>query len=115
MSRTINPDGSITSNIAIVGEAPNNLEIEFNRPFVGPAGDLLERCLNKAAITRSDCYVTHVIKERATDPEVFFNKHGWSKQGLEYVNQLKSELEGTSANVIVATGNIALAALCGMT
>jgi DNA polymerase-1 len=117
MARIVGPDGSPFSKIAIVGEAPGAQEEAFGRPFVGPAGDLLEQCLNKANITRSDCYITNVIKERpaSNNIELFFNKYGWSAKGKEYVQQLKEELNGTEANVIVAVGNVALAALCGIT
>jgi DNA polymerase len=45
-----------------VGEQPGNEEDVQGRPFVGPAGKLLDRALADAGIPRDDVYVTNVVK-----------------------------------------------------
>jgi uracil-DNA glycosylase family protein len=46
----------------LVGEQPGDEEDRAGRPFVGPAGRLLDRALNDAEIDRSDVYVTNAVK-----------------------------------------------------
>lgn len=115
MPRLVGPEGNVHSRIAIVGEAPGQQEEVLGRPFVGAAGNLLEQTMHSAGIARSECYITNVIKERPAgnviDP--FYNKKGFSMAGMAYVKQLQAELAGVHSNVIVAVGNVALAALCG--
>jgi DNA polymerase len=47
----------------IVGEAPGAREEEAGRPFVGPAGALLDTALQALGVRRDECYVTNVVKE----------------------------------------------------
>lgn len=113
--RLVGPEGSTSARIAIVGDAPGQQEEVFGKPFVGSAGNLLEQCMHSAGIARAECYLTNVIKERpaGNDIEPFYNRKGFSKAGYDYVQLLKEELKGVQSNVIVAVGNVALAALCG--
>jgi DNA polymerase len=46
----------------IVGEQPGDQEDLVGRPFVGPAGQLLDRLLGEAGIERSQCYLTNAVK-----------------------------------------------------
>lgn len=46
----------------LIGETPGDQEDVAGRPFVGPAGKLLDRCLAEAGIERDDVYVTNVVK-----------------------------------------------------
>lgn len=59
-------EGTLSSRLAIVGEAPGAQEIEQGRPFVGRAGKLLDELLEEAGIDRSKVYVTNVVKVRPT-------------------------------------------------
>jgi len=117
-------EGPKDCKIALIGEAPGSQEIYQRRPFVGPAGHLLNTLLSSAGIIRSDCYVTNVIKEqppktskKANDISVFVDLS--KKVPIEtdeykrYVEQLKVELEETEANILVAFGNVPLYALTG--
>ncbi|WP_421021742.1 uracil-DNA glycosylase family protein, partial [Klebsiella pneumoniae] len=45
-----------------VGEQPGDREDIAGRPFVGPAGQLLDRALHEAGIARDDAYVTNTVK-----------------------------------------------------
>ncbi len=52
-----------TAKIILIGEAPSNAEMVAYRPFVGPSGKVLDRCLHHAGIARAECYITNVHSE----------------------------------------------------
>jgi len=118
-------EGPKDCKIALIGEAPGSQEIYQRRPFVGPAGHLLNTLLSSAGIIRSDCYVTNVIKEqppktskKANDISVFVDLSKKvpieTEQYKEYCRSLKEELINISANILIAFGNVPLYALTGM-
>ena len=115
--RIVPGSGSPTAKIAIVGEAPGSYEDMQLKPFVGPAGTVLENCLHAAGIIRSDCYLTNVVKIRpkgnVIDPYFSGTKGTFTAEGMYWVEQLREELDGHGANVIVACGATAQAALTG--
>ena len=86
-------------------------------PFVGPAGTVLENCLHAAGLIRSECYLTNVVKVRprnnVIDPYFSSTKGTFTAEGMEWVNFLREELDSQGANVIVACGATAQAALTG--
>jgi DNA polymerase len=55
-------EGAARSSLMLVGEQPGNQEDVTGRPFVGPAGRLLEDALAEAGIERSKIYITNVVK-----------------------------------------------------
>jgi uracil-DNA glycosylase len=55
-------EGPKASHLMMVGEQPGNDEDIAGRPFVGPAGKLLDRALAEAGIDRADVYVTNAVK-----------------------------------------------------
>jgi DNA polymerase len=55
-------EGARSSRIVFIGEQPGNEEDRTGRPFVGPAGQLLDRALEEAGIDRSTVYVTNAVK-----------------------------------------------------
>ena len=59
-------DGSLSCEIAIVGEAPGVREVELGSPFVGGSGALLWNNLRKIGITREKVYTTNVIKRQVS-------------------------------------------------
>lgn len=56
----MNPD----ADIMFIGEAPGKTEDETGRPFVGPAGQLLERYLQKMHLRREDVFIANILKCR---------------------------------------------------
>lgn len=66
-SRTCAPDGDITAEVVIIGEAPGKEEVAANRPFIGRSGKLLNAGLEKAGIDRSQAYVTNALRCLPTD------------------------------------------------
>ncbi|MEL6530310.1 MAG: UdgX family uracil-DNA binding protein [Pseudomonadota bacterium] len=61
-TRTVMGEGDCDAALMIVGEQPGDQEDQQGRPFVGPAGQLLDRFLSQAGIDRSAAYVTNAVK-----------------------------------------------------
>lgn len=57
-------EGHPEANLVIIGEAPGEEEDQQKRPFVGRAGQLLDRILESAHIEREDIYITNILKYR---------------------------------------------------
>lgn len=55
-------EGRRGARVMLVGEQPGDREDREGRPFVGPAGKVLDRALEEAGIERSDVYITNVVK-----------------------------------------------------
>ena len=55
-------EGAVGAQVMLVGEQPGDREDVAGEPFVGPAGQLLDRALAEAGIDRSQAYVTNVVK-----------------------------------------------------
>ena len=59
--------GSTALGIAFVGEAPGKTEVEEGRPFVGKAGEMLDKILKALKIKRKKCYIDNTISCRPKD------------------------------------------------
>lgn len=109
--------GPKDAKIVIVGEAPGAYESAQLKPFVGPAGGVLEQCLHAAGIIRSEVYITNVVKvqPKGNDIAPYFNstKGSFTSEGREWVESLYEELQELKPNIIVACGATAFAALTG--
>ena len=57
-------EGNLDVAVMLIGEAPGYWEDVKGRPFVGAAGKILDEMLSKAGISRSDVYITNVVKCR---------------------------------------------------
>lgn len=57
-------DGQLSSKIMFIGEAPGKNEDEQGKPFVGAAGMILNKALEKAGIKRAEVFITNVVKCR---------------------------------------------------
>lgn len=61
-TQTVFGEGRDTARVVLVGEQPGDREDLAGKPFVGPAGKILDECLCEAGIDRSLCYVTNAVK-----------------------------------------------------
>lgn len=113
-------EGSPSSPICIVGEAPSIEEMKQQRPFVGPAGQVLDRCLLSAGISRSDCYIINTFQgqtRKDVDGSAWgvggklTSSAGLTPAGQEQAAPALQLLRSCRANVIVPLGGIALAAV----
>ncbi|HKA03775.1 MAG TPA: UdgX family uracil-DNA binding protein [Acidimicrobiales bacterium] len=61
-TQTVFGEGRVGARLTLVGEQPGDREDVVGRPFVGPAGAVLDRALEAAGIDRSDVYLTNAVK-----------------------------------------------------
>ena len=67
-TQTVFGEGARQAELMLVGEQPGDAEDLAGRPFVGPAGKLLDRALEAAGIDRATVYVTNVVKHFKWEP-----------------------------------------------
>lgn len=67
-TQTVFGDGPRRARLMLIGEQPGDQEDLAGKPFVGPAGKVLERALEQAGIDRSSVYVTNVVKHFKWEP-----------------------------------------------
>jgi uracil-DNA glycosylase len=61
-SRTVFGEGPAAAELMLVGETPGDAEDKQGKPFVGPAGRLLDRALHDSGISRERVYLTNAVK-----------------------------------------------------
>src|SRR5690242_11708539 len=61
-TQTVFGEGRSAASIMLVGEQPGDKEDQEGKPFVGPAGHLLDKCLAESGIDRNQVYVTNMVK-----------------------------------------------------
>ncbi len=67
-TQTVFGEGSDHPEVVLVGEQPGNAEDLAGRPFVGPAGRILDQVLTAAGFDRSDIYITNAVKHFKNQP-----------------------------------------------
>ena len=65
---TVFGEGLVTARVVFVGEQPGDQEDRVGKPFVGPAGQVLDRALALAGISRSGVYITNAVKHFKFEP-----------------------------------------------
>ncbi len=109
------PHGKSKAAIMMVGEQPGDHEDVEGRPFVGPAGQLLDRCLEEAHIDRRTVYVTNAVKHFKWEPRGKRRIH--KKPGLREIRAcrpwLDAELQAVRPQLIVCLGAVAAQSLLG--
>lgn len=101
--------------IMMIGEQPGDQEDKQGRPFVGPAGKLLDKCLQEASIDRQKVYVTNTVKHFRWEPRGKLRIH--KKPTMKEIHAcrpwLDAELETVRPEVIVCLGATAAQSLLG--
>ncbi len=67
-TQTVFGEGPGTAKLVLVGEQPGDQEDRGGRPFIGPAGDVLDDALKKAGIVRGEIYLTNAVKHFKFEP-----------------------------------------------
>ncbi len=114
-TQTVFGAGEKRASLLFVGEQPGNDEDLQGKPFVGPAGQLLDRALAEAGIDRSQAYVTNVVKH-----------FKWEQRGKRRLHKkpnsleisaclpwLEMEISIVKPDVVIALGATAAQALLG--
>lgn len=81
-TQTVFGEGPLDADIVFLGEQPGDQEDLGGKPFIGPAGKLLDRALVAAGIDRGRCYVTNSVKH-----------FKWEPRGKRRLHQKPNELE----------------------
>jgi DNA polymerase len=116
-TQTVFGEGTRRAELLLVGEQPGDKEDLAGRPFVGPAGALLDRALEAAGVDRRRVYVTNVVKH-----------FKWVAKGKRRIHQkpnadeifacrpwLETEIEVVKPKIVVCLGATAAQALLGKT
>jgi uracil-DNA glycosylase len=114
-TQTVFGEGGAHADVVFVGEQPGDREDIEGHPFVGPAGQLLDKALEEVEIDRSQVYVTNVVKH-----------FKWKPQGKRRIHQkpnwreiaacrpwLDAEVAVLKPRVLVCLGATAAQALLG--
>jgi DNA polymerase len=114
-TQTVFGEGRRRSVVMFVGEQPGNEEDLSGKPFVGPAGRLLDDALAEAGIDRSQTYVTNVVKHFKWEPRGKRRIH--KKPNAQEIAAcrpwLQAEIDLVKPKVIVALGATAAQSLLG--
>jgi uracil-DNA glycosylase family protein len=114
-TQTVFGEGTRTAEVMLVGEQPGDYEDRLGRPFVGPAGKLLDKALEEAGIDRTTVYVTNVVKHFKWEARGKRRIH--SKPNAVEITACRPWLEAEIAlvkpKVIVCLGSTAAQALLG--
>ena len=113
-TQTVFGEGSSRSQIMLIGEQPGNDEDLSGKPFVGPAGRLLDTSLIEAGIDRKKVYVTNVVKHFKWDKRRIHKKPSASEIAA-CRPWLDAEFASVKPAVIVCLGATATQALLGKT
>ena len=114
-TQTVFGEGSTRARVVFVGEQPGDQEDLQGKPFVGPAGKLLDKALEDAGIDRSQVYVTNIVKHfkwQARGKRRIHQKPNWSEI-TACRPWLDAELEVIEPRVLVCLGATAAQALLG--
>jgi DNA polymerase len=114
-TQTVFGEGPPAARVVLVGEQPGHEEDVTGRPFVGPAGRLLDRALEAAAIPRDGVYVTNVVKHFKWEPRGKRRIHAKPNQHevAACLPWLQAELDVVKPQVVVCLGATAAQALLG--
>jgi uracil-DNA glycosylase len=112
-TQTVFGEGPVPASVMLVGEQPGDQEDRKGRPFVGPAGRLLDQALEAAALDRATVYVTNAVKH-----------FKWEERGKRRIHKkpntsevvacghwLAQEVELVEPQVLLAMGATAVGAL----
>lgn len=109
-------DGDPAADLVFVGEAPGAEEEKLGRPFVGPAGELLDKIIKAMGLARDQVYITNIVKYRPRiegDAQGRANRKPSPEELAASLPVLRKQLEVIRPKVIVALGGTALAGLTG--
>lgn len=116
-TQTVFGEGPETARVLVVGEQPGDAEDRAGRPFVGPAGQLLDSALDAAGIDRADVYVTNAVKhfkwERREGTKRRIHKKPGDREIRACYPWLDAEMVLLRPDVIVCLGATAAQALLG--
>ena len=116
----LNPDaqvvfgvGSLDADLFFCGEAPGAEEEKAGQPFVGPAGELLDRIISAMGLTRESVYIGNVVNFRPRHHSSYGNRPPSAEEMSFCLPYLKAQLEIVKPKVVIALGKTATDGLLG--
>ena len=107
-SKIVFSDGNIQSPVMIVGEGPGQKEDELGKPFVGDAGNLLNKMLKAINIKRDKIYITNVVNYRPPN-----NRKPEPSEINRYSEFLKEHISIIDPKILILMGSTAMEAILG--
>ena len=101
-------DGDLSSPVMIVGEGPGQREDELGKPFVGDAGQLLNKMLEAINIKRKNVYITNVVNYRPPN-----NRKPELAEINRYSEFLREHISIIDPKILILMGSTAMEALFG--
>jgi uracil-DNA glycosylase len=114
-TQTVFGEGATRATVMFIGEQPGNDEDLAGRPFVGPAGRILDEALAEAGIDRAQTYVTNAVKHFKWEPRGkrrIHQKPNWAEM-TACRPWLETEIELVKPKVVVCLGATAAQSLLG--
>lgn len=105
-TQTVFGVGAENADWMLIGEAPGFEEDRRGEPFVGRAGQLLDRMLKAIGFAREEVYIANVVKCRPPD-----NRNPAPEEVLQCDNYLRRQIELIRPQIIIALGGVAMSAL----
>jgi uracil-DNA glycosylase family protein len=116
-TQTVFGEGRASADVMLVGEQPGDQEDVAGKPFVGPAGRLLDKALEEAGIDRDAVYVTNAVKHFKWTPSPNGKRRIHQKPDTREVRAchpwLEAEIAVLRPRLVVALGATAAQALLG--
>lgn len=108
-------EGSDRARVMLVGEQPGDQEDKAGRPFVGPAGGVLDAALKAIGLERDDVYVTNAVKHFSWIPrgKRRIHKTPTQSQIAACLDWLEAEIRLVKPRIVVCLGATAAQALLG--
>ena len=107
-SKIVFADGNIQSSIMIVGEGPGQKEDELGKPFVGVAGNLLNKMLSAIKIERKKIYITNVVNYWPPN-----NRKPEQSEINRYSKYLREHISIIDPKILILMGSTAMEAILG--
>ncbi len=104
-------EGAAGPQVLVIGEGPGAEEDATGRPFVGPAGQLLDRMLKAIELDRTaNCYIANVVKCRPPG-----NRDPLPEESAACLPYLRAQIAALRPRAILAVGRVAAQTLTGLT
>ena len=101
-SKVIFGSGDPNADLLIVGESPSDYDVEYNKPFLGNSGKLLDKILNAIGYSRSaKVYLTHLIKYKIDG-----SRYPLNSEINKFIPLLKKQIEIIEPKMIVGLGKV---------
>ena len=114
-TQTVFGEGLVAAKVMFVGEQPGDQEDRAGKPFVGPAGRVLDQALQEVGIDRSEVYVTNAVKHFKWEPRGTRRIH--AKPNAREIQACKpwltAEIQVLKPELVICLGATAAQALMG--